>query len=265
MLAPVITGILILVSCYLGTGILFVAFWGRKHLSVLDPAWNNASRTFRLLMVPGLVTFWPLFYRRGRVSALPEESEGTAAAKLPPSPGNKLRPAVFLMLSVGAPLLILPLYLSKPLPDYEENISREVFPLPSRRARRSKVFGEIFSSIPATVSLARRRGGRSVLYFQFREESATQPVGIYWAPAVNPETAEPEGAVFLGTVAGPRHMWVTLPEKSMQHSGYWIGYSAITKHMEHFSVPPPHYLEASLPSRTPTPGPTAGAPVFNAD
>ena len=52
---------------YIAIGCLFAVVFTRKGAQRLDPAAGNASRAFRLVIVPGAVMLWPwlaLLWRR---------------------------------------------------------------------------------------------------------------------------------------------------------------------------------------------------------
>lgn len=62
MMEKVITFILLAVAIYLVLGLLFSLFFLRKGLTKVDASTEGTNWIFKLLILPGLLVFWPLFF-----------------------------------------------------------------------------------------------------------------------------------------------------------------------------------------------------------
>lgn len=51
-------------AVYAAAGTLFAAAFVARGVNAMDPAACNAGIGFRLLIVPGVIVFWPLLLRR---------------------------------------------------------------------------------------------------------------------------------------------------------------------------------------------------------
>lgn len=73
MLVSVVTIALSAAGLYLGFGFLAGCWLAFTRLGNFDPAAQNGSLGFRLLMIPGLAIFWPRFLFAKARSNVPEE------------------------------------------------------------------------------------------------------------------------------------------------------------------------------------------------
>lgn len=60
--------LLTLAACYAAIGLPFAVVFLFRGLMTVDPAANNAPWSFRLLIGPGVVAFWPLMLLRWKNS-----------------------------------------------------------------------------------------------------------------------------------------------------------------------------------------------------
>ncbi len=63
---------------YLFCGFVFGVLFVWKGVGNIDPDARNASIGFRLIILPGVVVFWPVFIRRWRSQVSTPPSEKTA-------------------------------------------------------------------------------------------------------------------------------------------------------------------------------------------
>ena len=56
--------LLIFLAVYLGCGLVFAIPFAFFGVGRIDPHAAHGSRGFKLLIIPGAMTFWPLFVRR---------------------------------------------------------------------------------------------------------------------------------------------------------------------------------------------------------
>lgn len=61
-LVSIISGLLIAVLAYLGMGVLFAIILLIKGLSSIDSGASDSGTGFKLLMIPGMVVFWPFLW-----------------------------------------------------------------------------------------------------------------------------------------------------------------------------------------------------------
>jgi hypothetical protein len=64
MAAAIATGILILTAIYLSCGVLFIFFFFRKGLHAIDEGTQGASAGFKIIIIPGVIVFWPLLLKK---------------------------------------------------------------------------------------------------------------------------------------------------------------------------------------------------------
>ena len=67
-LINVISFILIAAGLYLVAGLFFCAALLKSGLSTLDPDTRNSEIGFRLLIIPGILVFWPLIWEKWKRS-----------------------------------------------------------------------------------------------------------------------------------------------------------------------------------------------------
>lgn len=60
----VAVGLVSMVAVYAGVGLLFALPFVLRGVERIDPAARGASWGFRLIVVPGVIAFWPLLLRR---------------------------------------------------------------------------------------------------------------------------------------------------------------------------------------------------------
>ncbi len=56
--------LVIMVGIYLGLGLLFALFFVTKGAGKIDPTAKAGTIGFRLLIIPGVIAFWPLLAKR---------------------------------------------------------------------------------------------------------------------------------------------------------------------------------------------------------
>ena len=64
MLEITVTRIFFIIGIYLSVGVAISLWLLVRKVGMLDEAANHTGIGFRLLLVPGLTIFWPLFLRR---------------------------------------------------------------------------------------------------------------------------------------------------------------------------------------------------------
>jgi len=71
----IISYILFAVGLYAGIGLLYAVVFVFKRVNRIDPDAQEAGFAFRLLIIPGVIVFWPVLMRRdfGGQSHPPEE------------------------------------------------------------------------------------------------------------------------------------------------------------------------------------------------
>jgi hypothetical protein len=77
--------LLVLLGLYAGLGLLFAIAFLARGVGRIDPAARDASWGFRLVVLPGVVTLWPLLARRWwrGATAPPVESNAHRRAARP--------------------------------------------------------------------------------------------------------------------------------------------------------------------------------------
>ena len=64
MAISIATWIVRVVGIYLGAGIIFSLFFLTRGVQRIDPVAKEATRGFRLLILPGVIALWPLLAKR---------------------------------------------------------------------------------------------------------------------------------------------------------------------------------------------------------
>jgi len=66
MMEQVITIVLSAVGLYMLLGINFYLGIYLKNMKKLDPGTDDTSKVFKLLIAPGFMIFWPIFFKKWR-------------------------------------------------------------------------------------------------------------------------------------------------------------------------------------------------------
>jgi len=56
--------VILLLEIYLGLGLLFAIFFVSKGVGNIDPTAKAGTVGFRILIIPGVMVFWPLLAKR---------------------------------------------------------------------------------------------------------------------------------------------------------------------------------------------------------
>jgi hypothetical protein len=217
---------------YFGVGLPLLLPIHLRGLPNIDPACRKTGVGFRLLISPGIVSFWPLLLIRWR-----------HANRSDTSPDARDRGANLTrwhLAAIGLFLVIGPLTAVLALPHRSVPAAENSFP---RRARvfpewiqRGATVGRVFPSIPATVRLGRDIGRRPGLRFQFDEDASIPPTALYWSPDLGEDGNLPKAAIFLGMISGAEIPWVRFSREEMVTTGFWISYSFTDHSMDIYPV-----------------------------
>jgi hypothetical protein len=60
----IVSIILIMISVYLFTGLVFAIAFITKGVEKVDEGANNAGWGFRLIIIPGTIVFWPVLLKK---------------------------------------------------------------------------------------------------------------------------------------------------------------------------------------------------------
>ena len=223
-------------AIYLVVGAFLLVPIHLRALPLIDPACTGTPLVFRVLISPGLITFWPIVLLRWRRAIRCEDTAGPLDRPLSPSGLQNVHFFAVLSLALLAPLfMILTLSIRGENPVYNDLPGESQ--LEAAWLQRGFSYGRIFPSVAADVYLARNTGRHMGLLFEFSDDATTQPVAIYWAKEWNPNEILPHDAVFLGMVSGPRNTWIQFTDHAMSSNGYWIAYSFLTHETELYPSP----------------------------
>lgn len=68
-MTTIVNGLLLLLAIYLVLGFFFSLVFIFKGLVKVDPSTEGTSIWFKMLILPGLCAFWPLFFTKWRKAA----------------------------------------------------------------------------------------------------------------------------------------------------------------------------------------------------
>ena len=225
-------------AIYLVVGLLLLVPIHLRGLPRIDPACAGAHFLFRVLISPGLLSFWPLILLRWRNAAKSKDTFGALESPASPKTLRTLHAAATLLLAIFAPVVMVLTLTQRGEIQVSNNIPR-VADLEPPWLRRGQNYGPIFPSVPADVYLSRNVDREMGLLFDFVDATASQPVAVYWASDLDNREVLPHDAIFLSIISGPRSAWVQFPDDAMTTKGYWIVYSFLTHETELFAVPTP--------------------------
>lgn len=60
----VVSTLLLVVGIYLGAGFIFILMFIKSGLRKIDEGAIDTSWKFKLLIIPGLLVFWPIFLKK---------------------------------------------------------------------------------------------------------------------------------------------------------------------------------------------------------
>lgn len=64
MSEQIVTVILMVIAAFLSAGILFSVFFLARGLKVVDEGAHGSSIGFRIIIIPGIIVFWPMLLRK---------------------------------------------------------------------------------------------------------------------------------------------------------------------------------------------------------
>lgn len=236
MIESLVVGVLLFLGGYSGVGVLLAIVIHWRGFSPIDTTAQSSGPFFRILVTPGLVTFWPLLLYRWRQGRQGGDTSGALEGPVSPKGMRYLQGAMTAMLLLICPAIILAATALRENPEsfYENHIEL----VPERELYRTVTsFGQIFPSVPAEVRIGRTFGRRFGLIFNFHDEDSIPPMALYWSESLNvPESQLPAEAIFLGFFWQESKYWCSLRLPETRRGGYWLVYSFLTDSVESVSV-----------------------------
>lgn len=223
MFETVVWGVLFAVGLYLAAGVLCALPLQRWGLARIDPAAHASGWGFRILITPGLATFWPLLLWRWRQAL---RREGTAGAPETPTRQAGLRRwqrAITITLLILCPGITIGALLLPDPPSIYQPLPSAIFP-EGELLQHLPPLGRIFPSLPATILIGRTSGREYGLEFRFEKGGSAPPAAFYWAPGRGEAGEIPPDARFISIVWPTRRRWYRFPDRSMVSSGYFYLY-----------------------------------------
>ena len=240
-------------AVYLMAGVCLLPLLHLRGLKSIDPATGGAGLFFRILITPGLITFWPLLLKRWRAAARGDSAAGSVHRPTGPPGHQRLHTLAILLLIVCIPAATALIVAQRGTDRPDDNDDRRRLfsntpdlpgELAHRPARGVILLDEPgdrsrpFRCLAGQLSRAITPNGERGLMVLYDNNQTAAPVGLYWSVSLDASDGLPSDAVFLGVVTGPEATWLPLPKAEMHEQGYWIAYPFLTHETEHVPVAP---------------------------
>jgi len=233
MIDHIVTGILTSAGVYLAIGVICAVALHLRGLAAIDPGTRASGVLFRILVTPGLITFWPLALRRWKQASRSEDTAGGLERPLSQHTLRQWHGMATTALLVLCPAIVLVALFARASSGKIHGAPSEILFSPELYTVEARL-GTYFPSIPAKVLLVRSTTRDYGLVFQFPSDASMAPVALYWsADGEQPDKLVPPDAIFLGMVFADEELWVDLPTRQMRHSGYWLSYSFLDEQTEY--------------------------------